>query len=70
MPTAALSGVVRNFFAQPAEHQSTLGIDFTGLISLGSILGPVAFAACFEFFSMPLIKACIEIRPSFPEESP
>jgi hypothetical protein len=38
-PPMALPDAVRDFFAQPAEHHSTLGIDSIGLISLGSIFG-------------------------------
>jgi hypothetical protein len=39
MPPAALSDAVRGFFVQPVEHQGTLAVGPTGLISARSIFG-------------------------------
>jgi hypothetical protein len=61
----------RDFFARPAEHRSPLGINPTGLISVGSIFGTGRiFPLALIFFDAFYQGVCIEIRLSFPEESP
>jgi hypothetical protein len=48
----------RDFFARPAEHHSPLGINPTGLISVGSIFGTGRiFPLALNFFGA-FIKAC------------
>jgi hypothetical protein len=61
----------RDFFARPAEHHSPLGINPTGLISVGSIFGTGRiFPLALNFFGAFYQGVCIEIRLSFPKESP
>jgi hypothetical protein len=69
-PLARPQDTARDFFAQPVEHHNTLGIIPTGLISLGSIFGTGRIFPLALIFFDAFYQACIEIRPSFPEESP
>jgi hypothetical protein len=70
-PPGAPRTPARDFFARPAEHHSPLGINPTGLISVGSIFGTGRiFPLALNFFGAFYQGVCIEIRLSFPKESP